>query len=78
MSSLWAARLSVTLYAVTVTRIPRNEPCTTCGRPVTRLRIFSDATTGPGRGDLSADHAVHVGREVLGDRVDHECNYGTR
>jgi hypothetical protein len=60
---------------MTTTKTPRLEPCSTCGRPVARLQIYSDAI-GPGHGEIRADYPVHdVGRNYLGERVDDDCNF---
>jgi hypothetical protein len=52
----------------------RADPCTTCGRAVTPVKIFRDGL-GPHYGQLGADYLRHTDREVAGDKVDNECNY---
>jgi hypothetical protein len=54
----------------------RAEPCTTCGQPVTRVKIFREGL-GPHYGQLGADYLRHADRAVSGDMVDEECNYPT-
>ena len=58
------------------TYTPRCEPCTTCGRPVTRVRIYHDGT-GAAHGELMQDYLRHADRAALGDRVDEHCNFST-
>jgi len=54
----------------------RREPCSTCGRPVTRVRVYHDRK-GPAHGELLQDLVRHADRAVSGDRVDDDCNWST-
>ena len=58
------------------TYTPRREPCSACGRPVTRVRRYHDGK-GPAHGELMQDYARHADRAALGDRVDEDCNWST-